>query len=66
MRWSNETYENFFKKITMLEDIARRKEAQLEINPTEENKRELNKAKESLRQYYRVEEEYWKQKAGMQ
>lgn len=57
---------NFFRKIATLEDIARDKEAHLEVNPIEDNRQDLKTVEESLKQYYKLEEEYWKQKAGMQ
>ncbi|KAK6796405.1 hypothetical protein RDI58_004106 [Solanum bulbocastanum] len=63
--WSKEAYGNIFEKIATLEDIARIKEEQMGVNPTESNKEELA-TKESLRRYYQIEEDYWKQKAGMQ
>lgn len=46
---SRDTYGNFFRKIATLEDIARVKEAQLEINPTKENRKDLYNTKEALR-----------------
>jgi len=41
------------------------KEAQLEINPSAGNREELSKAEADLKKYLHMEEEYWKQKAGM-
>lgn len=66
IQWSRNTFWNFFQKIATLEDVLRMKEAQLEINPSEENRRELQNMEATLRHYYKVGEEYWKQKAGMQ
>lgn len=64
--WSKKVYGNIFVKISTLEDVCRMKEQQLEVNPTEQNKEELAKSEEVLRKYYEIEEEYWKEKAGMQ
>lgn len=55
--WSRSTYEDIFKKITALDDIVRMKEIQLEVNPSENNKRELSKVEEDHRKYYQVEKE---------
>lgn len=65
IQWSRDTYGNLFRKIATSEDVARMKEAQLEINRSEENKKDLQRTEEALKQYYKLEEEYWKQKAGM-
>ncbi|KAG5620134.1 hypothetical protein H5410_005352 [Solanum commersonii] len=53
-----------WKKDTQ-EDVIKAKEAQLEINPTTENRIGLKKAKADLERYINIEEEYWKQKDGM-
>lgn len=66
MQWSKETYGDFFKKIATMEDLIRVKEIQLEINPSKENREELRREEAELRKLQNIEEEYWKQKAGMQ
>lgn len=64
--WSKLEYRDFFlKKKTTLEDIVKMKEIQLELNPIEENRAELRKEAATLRRFQKVEEDYWKQKAGM-
>ncbi|KAG5595719.1 hypothetical protein H5410_036951 [Solanum commersonii] len=51
--------------VAILEDIVKAKEMQLEINQTEENRTSLRKAEAKLKRYLHIEEDYWKQKAGM-
>lgn len=48
-----------------MEDFIKMKEIQLETNNSEENRLELRNAEKELMQYYKIEEEYWKQNAGM-
>ncbi|KAH0666246.1 hypothetical protein KY285_027452 [Solanum tuberosum] len=64
-KWSKETFGNIFQKIATMEDVVKTKEVQLEISPTIENRSSLNKAEAELKRYLHIEEEYWKQKAGM-
>lgn len=63
--WSKATYGNIFEKLATLEDMIRVKEIQLEINPTQINRSKLSKVEAELRKYLHIEEEYWRQKAGM-
>lgn len=63
--WSKEIYGNIFQKVATLEDIIRVKEIQLEINSSEQNRKDLLKAEEDLMKHYQIEKEYWKQKGGM-
>jgi len=48
-----------------LEDVIKVKEAQLEINSYACNMEELSKAEANLKKFLHLEDEYWKQKAGM-
>ncbi|KAK6791948.1 hypothetical protein RDI58_011029 [Solanum bulbocastanum] len=64
-KWSKETFGNIFQKIATLEYVIKMKEIQLEVSPTEANRADLNKANAELKRYLKIEEEYWKQKAGM-
>lgn len=41
------------------------KELQLEMNNTEENRKDLMKTDVELQKFYQLEEEYWRQKSGM-
>ncbi|XP_049388501.1 uncharacterized protein LOC125852861 [Solanum stenotomum] len=52
-------------KIATLEDVIKVKEEQLEVQPTQANRAELSKMEAELRKYLSIEEEYWRQKAGM-
>lgn len=64
-RWCKETFGNLFQRIATLEDELKIKEIQFEMNNTPENKASLKKTEEELNNYLKVEEEFWKQKAGM-
>lgn len=63
--WSRAEFGNIFLQVATLEDIIKVKEAQLEIMPSSENRTELCKVEADLRKYLKLEEEYWKQKAGL-
>ncbi|XP_015169050.1 uncharacterized protein [Solanum tuberosum] len=65
-QWSKETYGNIFEKIDAPKDIFKVKEQQMEVGPTNQNKKELAKPEEVVKSYYQIEEQYGKQKAGMQ
>ncbi|WMV30418.1 hypothetical protein MTR67_023803 [Solanum verrucosum] len=47
-------------------DVIKMKEIQLEMAPTESNRAELHKVEADIKRYKHIEEEYWKQKVGMQ
>ncbi|KAH0744967.1 hypothetical protein KY290_032960 [Solanum tuberosum] len=64
-KWSNATFGNIFQKVTTFEDEVKVKEIQLEINATEENRADLKRAEANLKKILYLEEEFWKQKAGM-
>jgi len=65
VQWSRTTFGNVFQQVATLEDLIRAKEVQLEINASEENRTELKRVEADLKRYMHIEEEYWKQKAGM-
>ncbi|KAH0679808.1 hypothetical protein KY284_020893 [Solanum tuberosum] len=48
-----------------LEDMIRVKEIQLEISPTQANRSDLSKDEAKLKKYLNIQEEFWRQKAGM-
>ncbi|XP_059301845.1 uncharacterized protein LOC132053756 [Lycium ferocissimum] len=52
--------------IATIEDTIKVQEWQFEMNPTRENKSTLQQAQAKLTRYLHLEEEYWKQKAGME
>ncbi|WMV09821.1 hypothetical protein MTR67_003206 [Solanum verrucosum] len=60
--WSKSTFGNIFQQIVTIEDIIKAREVQLEIDPSIENRAELNKIEAELKKYLEVDEEYWKQK----
>lgn len=64
-RWSKETFGDIFQQISTLEDVIKVKEIQLEIRQSVQNRVELYKAQADLKRYLKIEEEFWKQKAGM-
>ncbi|XP_019246545.1 PREDICTED: uncharacterized protein LOC109226206 [Nicotiana attenuata] len=63
-RWSRESGD-IFKRLSILEDIVRVKEILFEEEPTIENRIVLQKAQSELKKYLSIEEQYWKEKAGM-
>ncbi|XP_049370570.1 uncharacterized protein LOC125835476 [Solanum verrucosum] len=65
VQWSRTTFGNIFQQVATLEDLIRAKKVQLEINASEENRTTLKKSEADLKKYLHIEEEYWKQKAGM-
>lgn len=65
VRWSKESFGDIFKKVATMEDIVRMKETQLEIDPSEINRANLRRVEAELRKFVKIEEDYWKQKVGM-
>ncbi|XP_060216785.1 uncharacterized protein LOC132644224 [Lycium barbarum] len=65
-QWSKATFGNIFQEIEALEEIIKVKENQFQNLPTPTNRQELHKVQAELNRYLHLEEEYWKQKAGMQ
>ncbi|XP_075083571.1 uncharacterized protein LOC142167306 [Nicotiana tabacum] len=63
--WSKLTYGDIFKQLAIREDIVKIKEMLFEEEPTIDNKIVLQKAQAELKRYLSIEEQYWKQKAGM-
>ncbi|XP_075086274.1 uncharacterized protein LOC142168985 [Nicotiana tabacum] len=49
-----------------LEDVIKVHEIEFELNPTARNTAKLHKVEADLTRYYHLEEEFWRQKAGMQ
>lgn len=64
-KWSKEVYGNIFQKIATLEEVIQTGEMQFELDPSQGNKQSLHKAQADLSTYLHLEEEYWRQKAGM-
>lgn len=63
--WSKEAYGNIFQKISTLEDVIKVKEIQMGIRHSGQNREELHRAQADLRRYMSMEEDFWRQKAGM-
>lgn len=52
-------------QIATLKDVLLVKEAQFELLPSPENRAELLKAEVKLKKFLKLEEDFWRQKAGM-
>ncbi|KAH0721346.1 hypothetical protein KY290_006336 [Solanum tuberosum] len=63
--WSRTVYGDIFQQIATIEDVIKVKEAQMEIHPSESNREGLRKVEAELKKFLKMEEEFWKQKAGM-
>ncbi|XP_059290400.1 uncharacterized protein LOC132043958, partial [Lycium ferocissimum] len=59
------TYGNIFQQIATIEDTIKVKELQFQNNASRENRMQLHQAQAELTRFLHLEEEYWKQKAGM-
>ncbi|XP_075082595.1 uncharacterized protein LOC142166874 [Nicotiana tabacum] len=64
--WSKETFGYIFKQIAALEDVIKVHEVEFELNPTTQNKAKLHKVEADLTRLYHLEEEFWRQKDGLQ
>ncbi|WMV51732.1 hypothetical protein MTR67_045117 [Solanum verrucosum] len=65
VEWSKVEYGNIFVQIATLDDVLLVKEAQFELLPSLENRAELFKAEAELKKFLKLEEGFWRQKAGM-
>ncbi|XP_060211976.1 uncharacterized protein LOC132639554 [Lycium barbarum] len=65
IQWSRSTYGNIFQQIATIKDTIKVKELQFENNASRENRMLLHQAQAELTRFLHLEEEYWKQKAGM-
>ncbi|XP_016445653.1 uncharacterized protein LOC107770832 [Nicotiana tabacum] len=63
-KWSRITYGDIFKQLALKEYVVKIKEMLFE-EPKVENIIVLQKAQSELKRYLSIEEQYWKQKAGM-
>ncbi|KAH0753205.1 hypothetical protein KY285_006353 [Solanum tuberosum] len=64
-QWNRRTFGDIFQRIATLEDTINVMEIQMEITPTIENRALLHKAEAELKKYRHIEEEFWRQMAGM-
>jgi len=65
-QWSKETLGNIFQEIITLEEVIKVNETQFELDPSGTNREKLHKSQAELRKQLQREEEFWKQKAGME
>ncbi|KAG5594870.1 hypothetical protein H5410_036102 [Solanum commersonii] len=65
-KWSRVAFGDIFKQLSIREEIVRVKEELFEAAPTADNRRVLHQAHAELKKYVHFEEEYWRQKAGIQ
>ncbi|XP_009759123.1 uncharacterized protein [Nicotiana sylvestris] len=63
--WSRATYGDIFQKISSLEEVVLVHERQFEVNPTQMNRQRLQQVQAEMIKYLALEEEFWRQKAGM-
>lgn len=59
---SKDVFGNVFQKITTLEDIIKVKGSQLQTYPSAGNRVTLSKVEVDLKNYLRLEEEFWRKK----
>ncbi|XP_059294842.1 uncharacterized protein LOC132047883 [Lycium ferocissimum] len=64
-QWSKSTYGDIFQQITNLQEVIKAHEALFESNPSYANKEKLMNVQAELTRVLYLEEEFWKQKAGM-
>ncbi|XP_060182538.1 uncharacterized protein LOC132612249 [Lycium barbarum] len=64
-QWSKSTYGDIFQQITNLEEVIKAHEALFESNPSYANREKLMKVQVEFTRVLYLEEEFWKQKAGM-
>lgn len=63
--WSRATYSDIFQINASVEEVVKVHGAQFELNPTQPNRERLQKVQAECIRYLALEEEFWKQKAGM-
>ncbi|XP_075108822.1 uncharacterized protein LOC142180675 [Nicotiana tabacum] len=63
--WSKATYGGIFQKIASLEEVVLVHERKFELSPTQMNRQRLHKVQAEMIKYLALEEQFWRQKAGM-
>ncbi|XP_059288856.1 uncharacterized protein LOC132042280 [Lycium ferocissimum] len=63
--WSKATYGDIFQQITNLEEVIKAHEVLFKADPSFANREKLMKVQAELTRVLHLEEEFWKQKAGM-
>ncbi|XP_060210603.1 uncharacterized protein LOC132637549 [Lycium barbarum] len=64
--WSRETFGDVIKQLAIREHIVKIKEQLFEEDPYEVNRIMLQRAQAEFKKYLHFEEEFWKQKSGIQ
>lgn len=64
--WSREYFGDIFKQLIIIDEFVRINEELFEENPTTSNRMILQKAQDKLKKYIHFEEEFWRQKIGIQ
>ncbi|KAH0743236.1 hypothetical protein KY290_031229 [Solanum tuberosum] len=64
-KWSREVYGDVFKQLIIREEIVRLKKSLFEEDLTPQNRSILQQCQAELKRYLHYEEEYWRQKAGI-
>ncbi|XP_060196130.1 uncharacterized protein LOC132625487 [Lycium barbarum] len=64
-KWSRDMFGDVFKQLIIREETVRLKEQLFEQNPSQINRVVLQKARAETKRYLHYEEEYWRQKAGL-
>ncbi|XP_059315045.1 uncharacterized protein LOC132065599 [Lycium ferocissimum] len=62
---AREVFGDIFKQLIIREEIVRLKEELFEENPSQLNRMVLQKAQAETKRYLHYEEEYWRQKSGL-
>ncbi|XP_009803099.2 uncharacterized protein [Nicotiana sylvestris] len=63
--WRGDTYGDIFQKIASLKEVVMVHERQFEVNHTQMNRQRLQQVQAEMIKYLALEEEFWRQKAGM-
>jgi len=63
--WSKATFRDIFQRLASLEEVVKVHETQFELNPTVQNRERLQRVQAELIRVWALEEDFWKQKAGM-
>ncbi|XP_060170566.1 uncharacterized protein LOC132601498 [Lycium barbarum] len=64
-KWSRKMFGDIFKQLIIREKIVGLKEELFEQNPSQVNRMVLQKAQAETKRYLNYEEEYWRQKSGL-
>ncbi|XP_060200616.1 uncharacterized protein LOC132628879 [Lycium barbarum] len=65
-KWSRDTFGDIFRQIATLEEVVKVYEQEFEESPTSANGERLQKGQADLIRFNAIEEQFWKQKSGMQ